>query len=348
MNRNTWGEGRRRTSVRLMAVAAVTALAAAACGGSSSGGNDTASGDGGVKDLGTLKVIVSNQYDLAEPGVDAGLEYNVWDGTGLTVKQIISEAGTDALASGDADITVGSPNRVIGPILQGLPVKMVGATLPVWDQYIIVGKNGKYAGVTDPSDLKGAKFGISSFGSAGDYSAAKLAEKEGWSKDDYSTVTLGSLDGLIAGLKKGAIDAFAWSAITAYTIQEQGFGTVIGSVADLVDPPAPLDVLVVSNDAIENRPDAVKAFCDGYYKAQTRLKENPEETLSLLVDKWKVGPRDVVKEAMDSELPLLAEQGGFDEGHLEGMADTARKTSDEAKDITADQVRDMTVDCQSL
>lgn len=334
-----------RVSLAAAAVAAAVVLAGCGGGDDGGGGGSSASGSEG---LGTIKVVVSNQYDLAEPGVDAGLQQDIWKGTGLTVKQAISEKGTDALASGDADITIGSPNRVIGPILQGLPVKLVGPTLNAWDQYIVVGKSGRYADAKDPSELKGAKFGISSFGSAGDYSTRKVAEKEGWGKSDYSVVTLGDLPGLIAGLKKGSIDAFAWSAVASYTLQEQGFGRVIGSVADIVTPPPPLDVLVASEEAIEKNPKAVKAFCDGYYAAQKKLKDDPKGTIDLLTNTWKVGPRKVIKDAVDTELSLLAEHGGFTQDQLEGMADATRQTTPSAKDITAEQVKDMTVDCSTL
>lgn len=336
-----WVSGYR---VSLAAAAVTAAVVLAACGGTSGSKPSAGSSHG----LGTLKVVVSNQYDLAEPGVDAGLEQGVWKGAGLNVKQAISEKGTDALASGDADITIGSPNRVIGPITQGLPVKLLGPTLNAWDQYIVVSKKSRYANATDPSQLKGAKFGISSFGSAGDYSTKKLAAKEGWSKSDYSEVTLGDLPGLTAGLKKGAIDAFAWSAISSYTMQDQGFGRVIGSVAKIVVPPPPLDVLVVSDNAIKNNPKGVKAFCDGYYAAQKKLKQDPQGTIDLLANKWKVGPKSVVKKAVHSELPLLAEHSGFTQGQLEGMAEATRQTTPSAKDITADQVKRMTVSCSSL
>jgi ABC-type nitrate/sulfonate/bicarbonate transport system substrate-binding protein len=345
------GKSRRLKHLRLAAVTTAVAVAAVGCGSgaatqtTSTGGQQSGNGS---KDLGTIKVVVSNKYDLAEPGVDAGLKYGAWQGTGLKVKQIIGEHGTNTLAAGGADITVGSPNRTIGPVLQGLPVKLIGPTLKKWDQYVIVSNKGKYADAKKPADLKGAKFGISSFGSAGQYSTVKLADQQGWSKNQYSTVTLGSLDGLIAGLKKGTIDAFAWSAITAYTMEKKGIGHVVGSMADIVQPPAPLDVLVASNKVIKQRPKAVKAFCEGYYKAQRRLKANPKQTLNLLVNQWKVGPRDVVQKAINGELDGLASHGGFDEAHIKGMADTARVTSKAGKNISLDQMKKMTVDCRSL
>lgn len=333
-------------------VPVMAAIALVGCGDGSeeatSAGTDNSQPSGANKDLGTINVVMSNQHDLALPGVDAGLEYDSWSDSGLKVKQAISTKGIDALASGDADVTLTSPGSIIGPILQGLPVKMVGATINEWDQYLIVGKNGKYADAQSASDLKGAKFGITNFGFAGDYSTRKLAEKEGWSKSDYTQVTLGTLDGLIAGLKKGAIDAFPWSAVPAYKIQEEGFGRVIGSVADIVQPPTPLDVVVVTDKAIKERPDAVKAFCDGYYAAQKRLQDNPEETIDLFTDTWKVGPRHVVEAAIETELPLIATQSGFSAEQLQGMANAAMVTTPDAGTITADQVKQMTVDCSSL
>lgn len=335
---------RRRASssaARLVVAMTVVAFAAAACGSGAKVPTASTSA-GGSADLGTLKVIVSNRYDMGEPGVDAALEYKLWDGTGLTVSQIVGEQGAQALATGDADISIGSPNRVIGAIKLGLAAKMVGPTISAWDQYFIVGKTSK---ATTPAELKGAKFGVSTFGSAGDYSVSKLAAKEGWSKSDYSVVTLGSLKGLIAGLQKGTIDAFAWSAIPAYTAQVKGYGRVIGSVRDFA-PASPLVVVTVSASAIKDRPKAVKAFCTGFYQAQAKLKADPGATENLFV-KWGAD-RTVTRDALQTELPLLSTQGGFTDALISGMADTARYTTTSAKDITDQEVKDMTVKCESL
>lgn len=327
---------------------------AAGCGGASSGKasgsapGDTASGSAsaaaGTKDLGTIKMLLGEQYSLPEIGTDAALDQNLFAGTGLDVKVVLGDQGPQALATGDADVTSGSPNRIVGAILSGLDVKIVGPTITAWDQYLIVGKTSK---AKTPAELKGSKFGISAFGSAGDYSATKLATSQGWSKSDYSLVTLGSLKGLIAGLKNGTIDAFAWSAGPAYTAEQQGYGRVVGSVRDFIGP-SPLDVLAVSGKDIKERPDAVKAFCKGYYQAQDNLKGDPAATERLLL---KGGiDKAIVGKVISSELKLIASSPEMSDELINGMAESTRATtkSGPGKTVTADQVKAMTLPCDSI
>ena len=328
---------RRLSSAGLFGGAMVTVgVLVAACGGSSAAEENPSK-------LGQLTVIETDQYDVPMAGADAAQELGLWKGTSLNVKIGVGEQLGQGLASGDADVAIGSPNRIIGAALQGLDAKIVGPTIGAWDQYIVASKK---SGATKPADLKGAKFGISSFGSAGDYSTAKLAESSGWKNTDYKVVTMGNLQGLEAGLKNGTIDAFLWSAFPAYTLQESGDAKVLGSVRDDIGP-NPLDVIAVNGKTLEERPKAVKAFCDGYYKAVRTLQADPKKTQKLFVEKWDKDPK-VTPDVIHSELGLLSKNATITDPMMKNMIDATKYTVQGAESLDMKAMRGLYKNCDSL
>lgn len=328
---------RRLSSAGLFAGAMVTVgVMVAACGGSTQAAEDP-------NNLGKLKVIETDQYDVPMAGADAAQELGLWKGTSLSVQIGVGEQLGQALASGDTDVAIGSPNRIIGAITQGLDAKIVGPTIGSWDQYIVASKK---SGATKPADLKGGKFGISSFGSAGDYSTAKLAESLGWKKSDYKEVTMGNLQGLEAGLKNGTIDAFLWSAFPAYTLQKSGDAKVLGSVRDDIGP-NPLDVIAVNGKTLKERPRAVKAFCDGYYKAVRTLQADPKKTQDMFVKKWDKDPK-VTPQVIHSELGLLSKNGTITDPMMKNMIDATKYTVQGTKSLDMNTMHGLYKNCDSL
>jgi NitT/TauT family transport system substrate-binding protein len=314
------------------AVAATLSLALAACGGQSAHSEDP-------NNLGMLKVIETGQYDVPMIGADAATDLGMWNKS-LHVQIAVGEHIGEALASGDVDVGIGSPNRVIGAIMQGLQAKIVGATIPWWDQYVVASTK---SGAAKPADLKGKTFGVTSFGSAGHYSTVKLAQSLGWSKNDYKIVTMGNINGLNAGLKNGTIDAFLWSAFPAYTLEQSNDAKVLGSIRDLVGP-NPLDVIVVSDKALENRPKAVEAFCDGYYGAVKKLQTDPKEALDLFVNKWGKDPV-VTPKVINQELGLLSKDGAISDEMLKNMIDATKFTVEGVDSLDMNTMRGLYHHC---
>jgi ABC-type nitrate/sulfonate/bicarbonate transport system substrate-binding protein len=323
----------------LFALLTASALVLTACGGDD--GDDSSAGGGGSSSE-PLRVITSEQYDLPMIGADAGQELGLFEDAGLEVEVLAGQDAAQGLASGDVDIAIASPNRFIGGILEGLEATIVGPTIDVWGQYIIVRDD---LGVDSPEDLGGGRWGISSFGSAGHFSVEKLAEDLGWGEGDYEIVTLGDLEGLQAGLRNGTIDGFTWSAQAAFTLENEGEAHVIGNVGDVIGP-TPLDVIAVSNEAIEQRPDDVKAFCQGFYGAQKQFKEDPDLAKTTFVDTWGFHD-EVTPRILDAGLPLLSTSPDMSDEMFDNMAEATVFTIDGAE-VTGDEVRDMYTNCDDL
>lgn len=346
--------------VRLMLVWLTLGLVVAACGSDSddeaaddvtatttSEGaetEETSEGDEAQDFGGPLRVILSSQFNLPLIGADAADELGIFDDMGLEVELIESQDVVPGLASGDADIAIASPNRFVGGIKAGLEATIVGPTADVWDQFWIVRPDTEAESL---ADFPGGKVGISSFGSAGHYSAAALGEEIGLTEgEDYEFVTLSDLDGLMAGLANGTIDAFAWSAQAAFTLEREGTAKILGHVSEVLGP-NPLDVIAVANSTIEERPEAVKAFCEAYYEGQKRFKEDEELATKTFVDVWEFDP-EIAPLMVEAGAPFLSTTDEITDEMLDNMAEATVITIEDVGEVTGDDVAAMYTPCSEL
>lgn len=292
---------------------------------------------------GTLRVIESEQYNLPLIGADAAQQLGLFEERGLDVEILVGQEVAPALASGDVDLGITSPNRLIGGILEGLEVKIVGPTTNVWDQYIIVRSD---LGVDSLEEFEGGKLGVSRFGSAGHFSAEKVAAELGWEEGDYEIIQMSNLDGLMAGLRNGTIDAFMWSAQAAFTLEAEGEAVVLGSVGELIGE-NPLDVIVATTDAIENKPAAVRTFCEAFYEAQQTFQDDPALAEQIFVEEWDFDPA-LAPSVLEAGLPYLSTSPEISEEMLGNMAEATMFTIEGVTDLTAEEVAEMYVSCDSL
>jgi ABC-type nitrate/sulfonate/bicarbonate transport system substrate-binding protein len=322
----------RRPLAAVAAMGAVAALALTACGGS---GNAAPKADGAPTEL---RVIESNKQDPTEIGAEAGNYLNIWSKCSPEVKVTLTagEKVAEAVAAKSADIGIASPNRVIGAVSQGLKATIIGSSMPVWDQYVVVRSD---SGINSIADLKGSTFAISSFGSAGDYATQKIAREEGWGPTDFKTVTMGSLDGIMAGLKSGTADAFLWSAQAAFGLEIEGSAKVLGSVKDLVGPNA-MTVVFASDEIIQKNPAAVKSFAECYYKATEAIMDDETLANKMLVESWGMSPELAAKIIKD-EIPMSSRDGELSEEQLAGLLEATQFTIKSAKALTLDDVKGM-------
>ena len=285
-----------------------------------------------------IRVIEANLHDPTILGAEAGDFLDIWSecSPAVDVKVNAGEKVAEAVAANSADIGIASPNRVIGAISQGLDASIIGASTPVWDQFLIVSSDNPAKSI---EDLEGSAFGISSFGSAGHYATEKMARTEGWSADEFEIVTMGSIDGIKAGLTSGTVQAFLWSAQTAFGLELAGDAKVLGNVRELVGENA-MNVLFASNKILEEHPAAVKSFAECYYKAVDAIQSDEKLATDLFVGDWDIDPR-VAARVIADELPLLSTDGVLTDGMLEGMLEATHFTIESSKDVTFDDVKAM-------
>jgi len=335
MSRNRGRAVRSRTG-QLATVAVAAALALTACSG---GGGSTPGGSGDA--IGEVSVIQSVGKDFSTGGVDFADANGLWP-EGLTVTTQTGGAVAQALATGDVQIGVTSPTRVLGAIFQGLDVSIVGAGERLWDGQIVVSKD---FAAKDVSGLKGARFGVTSFGSAGELSVREIAKAQGWADSDYEVVTLGDIAGLTAGLQSGSIDAFVWGGPVPFQLENQGAVKRLGFVSDIIGE-LPTSVVAVRNDFIASNPATVRAFCDGYYAGNAFIVDHPDEAAQQFVA-WGEDP-DAVPAAVEAYAPMMATDSGISDEAWQGMIEATQITTGGADYLDLAGIKKFYKPCDSL
>ena len=262
---------------------------------------------------------------------DLGNEIGAWDDKGIEVEIIEATSSTvgPTMASKQADISLQGGNRAVGDIVSGIESTLVAADLLPWDQYLIISNESD---ATEAAELKNSTFGISGFGSAGHFATLATTENLGWEeKKDFKIVQMGDLEGLLAGLESGTIDAFLWSIEPALTAEAKGFGKVLGSARDLVGPNV-FEAFSVRDEFAEENPEAVQAFFEGYFEAVEEFQSDTEMTTQMVIDEWKLDPK-VAERAVEEIVPILSTDGVIPPENLDGLAEAVKVTVPDAKEF---------------
>jgi ABC-type nitrate/sulfonate/bicarbonate transport system substrate-binding protein len=273
-------------------------------------------------------------------------DLGLWKDAGLDVSLVEGSTVVQSLVGGSADIAWSSPMPFIAANVQGADIKLIGSTSNVFDQYIIV---NKALGVTTINQLKshkGIKVGVTSIGASGNYGMARLAQQMGWKSGDYQTVVLGNLQGLTGALTSGQIVMFTWSAGAAFTLRDSGTAVLLGNLGDTVGP-FPFAMLATTQAAIDAKGPSIKAFCDGFYAAQTKMKADPKAAVDILVKKGGLDPSNGT-EIVDSGLKFQADSGDVPDAAWQSLADATMLTVPDITGLTAKDVKNMYVPCSSL
>lgn len=171
-----------------------------------------------------------------------------------------------AIASGDIDFGMTAISGGLVSLADKGAVKVIGGALMETDdvegQKILASKKAYDAGFTDPSGLKGKRFGVTTAGSSFHYMASKVGEAEGLATGDFRIVPLQKVPAVIASLKSGQIDAWSIVPNIASAISAGGDVVEIGKISDYI-PGYQVTTVFTSTTNVEEHPDLVKRFLAG-------------------------------------------------------------------------------------
>jgi sulfonate transport system substrate-binding protein len=150
------------------------------------------------------------------------------------------------------------------------------------------------------NDLRG-KIGITKPGSLTHVNAILLRKALGLKPTELADVPLGSLDAILAALKKKEIDAALWTHGTALTLEERGEVRVIKPSTSELYPKLikmPGSVLAVSSKFAKEHPDAVKKVIGAFLEASKIWSEDSQLAYKILTGKEAYGYSDAVARYM--------------------------------------------------
>lgn len=133
--------------------------------------------------------------------------------------------------------------------------------------------------VTNISELKGKKIGITQTGSTFHYMAGRLLEKHGLSLSDVELVPLGKVSAMMETLQSKQVDAVLLNEPNITAVVKEGYGKVIAQVGDEIEYQT--SGIFFSEKFAKNRDAAVrfmKAYnkASNYYYDAVLVKENGE------------------------------------------------------------------------
>jgi NitT/TauT family transport system substrate-binding protein len=199
-------------------------------------------------------------------------------------------AGIAALVSGDVDYS-GAGGSGLRAAVKGAPLKaiMYQTEKPTW--YLVVSP-----GITQASDLKGKKIGVSLIGDSEDRFTTLFVERSGLSAKDVTKISLGTSPGdRILAIKSGGVSAVVLDLAATVMAEREG----LRSLAYLGDMfPLPFQGYVTTTQKISENSAQVKRWIRAMIRSLMFLRERPGEATEVALKRLRF--RNITK-------PMLTE-----------------------------------------
>lgn len=144
----------------------------------------------------------------------------------------------------------------------------------------------KESGISQPQDLKGVPIGISDL-TVIEYTTDRLLEKAGLSGDEIAKISVPKIPDRLALLDSGELKAANLPDPVASVAIQNGAVVVID---DTSYPEISNSVYAFSNEAIKNKPEAVRAFLKAVEEAVSAINGDKARWNTLMADKKLVPP----------------------------------------------------------
>lgn len=203
----------------------------------------------------------------------AGEEKGIWKDVGLDVEWIpfrSSKLFFRSISSGKIDIGMVGTTSAIRAIVNGVPQLAVSDLETVYEIYFWVPSASQ---IKKPSDLKGAKIGVTSLGGMIHSYSAMVTSKLGLEKD-VKFVVAGGIRAQVAGLKSGAFDTTMLSFIAMAPLKLKGEVREVLLVKDYLPKDWSENVLVAQKKFITSNPETVRKSIKAFFRAANFVPEN--------------------------------------------------------------------------
>lgn len=328
----------RRTAKSMTGIGLGVALAASLAG-CSSGSASTAEG-GGEDSVTEINYVGVVGLPMPESAAET---QSFFEAQGLEVTQKELTAGTNAMSAmvgGSTDFAVGGDTRLIQSAAQELPIVAIALQQTGYPSYLVVPDgDDSTAGF---EDLVGKKIGIE-VGSSQHAGIVRYLRDEGLDPDDFEWVNLAKT-AAVAALESNSVDAAVFTALYAKSTEIEGIGRTVITPQQFTEASGvrwPF-MLMTSQRMIDERPEDVQKFVNGWTCAKKFLVDNPEDAETLMQEQlpeydpeiitamindtnWEDGAiGDDLVEDMQAQGEALIEMGSLDAvPDLEGYIDNS-------------------------
>jgi ABC-type nitrate/sulfonate/bicarbonate transport system substrate-binding protein len=259
----------------------------------------------------TLGLAVADTFEYLP--AHAAEDLGTWKKRGLDVT-IVAFPGEarllQAFAAQGVDLGLGSASGGLLAVSRGQEVRLIGAISNTISLSLVVSPE-----IKSREDLKGKVIGVTSANAPTDVLVQKLAKSLTGDIDGIKRAYLGGFQNQVASLKTHQTQGFVWTLDGIFAVEKQGLGHLLLNFGDELRDFA-FESIIASQKMITARPDAVRAFLEGWYEAQAYTKANKQYTVNLFEKKMAV-PSDIGARVWDLDAKAWVDDGVFSEGGLQ-------------------------------
>jgi ABC-type nitrate/sulfonate/bicarbonate transport system substrate-binding protein len=256
---------------------------------------------------------------LAYTPIDVGLANNLYEKHGVEL-EVVSFNGSarmhQAMVGGNIDIALGS-GATMSDVGKGEPSLCIAQTLgPPADIAIIVPYDSP---IKSTDDMRGKVSGVASTGSVTEWVLFELARQKGWPMSDMKTVGLGGVEAAVAAIRTKQVDAVVGDVAAGLFLEPQKIGRVLVPCSTYIGDFI-MHANYASTKAMSEKPEAVTAFCAGWFESVALMQKDKEQTVRIATPIMKFDP-SIVGASYDIVVTKMSRTGRFDP---KGLATLAR------------------------
>ena len=227
----------------------------------------------------------------------------------------------------------GTFSNFVGAALSGLPVRIVMAVMDGSDHYLVTSPNIKRV-----EDLKGKKFGISSFGGTPHSEAVMILRKYGMNPEkDVTFLQIGGSSSRYAALDSGSIDAAMLVPPFNKLAEKRGFNEIL-SFNEIMS--IPLGGLTVHTQRMKEKPDEIVRMIKAMLKGVNYIRNNQAEILSIMASKWGIKEADVREGIYRDIVGIYTRNGVASDETMKNVIQLVRDTRKAKDDLGLSDVVD--------
>jgi NitT/TauT family transport system substrate-binding protein len=248
--------------------------------------------------------------------LDIGMRKGFFATHGLEIESIAFAGDArmqQAMASDSLDIALGS-GPAMAFIVKGSPIKAVAAMAgPPLLLAILVRPDGPKSA----SELKGKKISVSTAGSLTYWLVSETSRRQGWGPKGIDIAPMGALPGQIAAMKRGDIDGAIMDIGNAFELEKRGEGRILVRFTDIKD--FHIHVIFAADKLIAARPEAVRAFLQGWFETIAFMRRNKAETVAIAKEVTSKD-EEITARVYDELMPMFSDDGKFSPNALATLA----------------------------
>ena len=227
----------------------------------------------------------------------------------------------------------GTFSNFVGAALSGLPVRIVMAVMDGSDHYLVTSPNIKRV-----EDLKGKKFGISSFGGTPHSEAIMILRKYGMNPEkDVTFLQIGGSSTRYAALDSGSIDAAMLVPPFNKLAAKRGFNEIL-SFNEIMQ--IPLGGLTVHTQRIKEKPEEIVKMIKAMLKGVDYIRNNQSEMLSIMATRWGIKEADVREGIYRDIAGIYTRTGVASDETMKNVLQLVRETRKSKDDLGVSDIVD--------